>query len=100
MHLLGPFRDAPPTTWSKEEIEQWKMPEEDTHEGFKLKCSKFNPTPGSGHTGMHSTPPNNYPFYAESERYQPVLQSDGGQLSGASKALTPFTMFTVWMWQK
>lgn len=38
---------------------------------------------GSGHTGMHSIAPNNFPFYSESERYRPVIQSDGGQLSGA-----------------
>ena len=26
-------------------------------------------------------PPNNYPFYNDDERYQPVVQPDGGQLS-------------------
>jgi len=31
---------------------------------------------------MHSVGPNNFPFYSESERYQPVIQADGGQLSG------------------
>lgn len=28
-------------------------------------------------------PPNNYPFYSEEEKYVPVVQADGGQLSGA-----------------
>ena len=31
---------------------------------------------------MYRVPPNNYPFYGERERYTPVIQSDGGQLSG------------------
>lgn len=44
--------------------------------------SKYNPTPGTGKTGYVSVPPNPFPFYAEVERYVPVIQSDGGQLSG------------------
>lgn len=26
--------------------------------------------------------PNNYPFYSDSAKYTPLVQSDGGQLSG------------------
>ncbi len=29
-----------------------------------------------------SVAPNNYPFYNEDEKYVPVMQADGGQLSG------------------
>lgn len=29
-------------------------------------------------------PPNNYPFYSEEEKYVPVVQADGGQLSGGA----------------
>lgn len=38
---------------------------------------------GTGRTGFIPVAPNNYPFYTEEEVYTPVLQSDGGQLSGA-----------------
>ncbi len=37
---------------------------------------------GTGRTGFLNVPPNNYPFYAEHEKYKPVMQADGGQLSG------------------
>ena len=30
-------------------------------------------------------PPNNYPFYKDEEKYEPVVQPDGGQLSGKSR---------------
>lgn len=36
---------------------------------------------GTGRTGYLSVPPNNYPFYSESEKYTPIVQADGGQLS-------------------
>ena len=39
---------------------------------------------GTGRTGYMPVPPNNYPFYSEDEKYVPVVQADGGQLSGAS----------------
>lgn len=29
-------------------------------------------------------PPNNYPFYNDDEKYVPITQADGGQLSGAA----------------
>jgi hypothetical protein len=37
---------------------------------------------GTGRTGYMTVPPNNYPFYNEDEKYVPVMQADGGQLSG------------------
>lgn len=40
------------------------------------------PATGTGRTGFLSVPPNNYPFYNEDEKYVPVMQADGGQLSG------------------
>lgn len=52
-----------------------------------LSCpTQLHPLPipaGTGRTGMYRVPPNNYPFYSEEERYVPVIQADGGQLSGA-----------------
>lgn len=41
---------------------------------------------GTGRTGFQPVPPNNYPFYSEDEVYTPVLQPDGGQLSGIQYA--------------
>lgn len=38
---------------------------------------------GSGRTGFFPVPPNNYPFYNDDEKYVPIMQADGGQLSGA-----------------
>jgi hypothetical protein len=39
---------------------------------------------GTGRTGFIPVAPNNYPFYSSTDEvYTPVLQSDGGQLSGA-----------------
>ena len=35
---------------------------------------------GTGRTGYMAIPPNNYPFYNDDERYQLVVQPDGGQL--------------------
>lgn len=46
MQLIPDWASAPAARWSPDEIAQWKMPDEDMHEGFKLKFSKFNPTPG------------------------------------------------------
>jgi hypothetical protein len=39
-------------------------------------------TAGTGRTGFVPVGPNNYPFYSTDEIYKPVLQNDGGQLSG------------------
>ena len=41
--------------------------------------------PGTGRTGYMPIPPNNYPFYKDEEKYEPVVQPDGGQLSGKSR---------------
>jgi tetrahydromethanopterin S-methyltransferase subunit B len=46
MQVLDGFVQGAPSRWSEEDIESWRMPEENTHEGFKLKFSKYNPTPG------------------------------------------------------
>jgi hypothetical protein len=46
-----------------------------------------NCTTGTGRTGFIPVGPNNYPFYSTDEIYKPVLQSDGGQLSGGSCGL-------------
>lgn len=40
---------------------------------------------GTGRTGYLPVPPNNYPFYNDNEKYIPVMQADGGQLSGTLK---------------
>ncbi len=37
---------------------------------------------GTGRTGVINVPPNNYPFYSQDEKYVPIMQADGGQLSG------------------
>lgn len=39
-------------------------------------------TAGTGRTGYLHVAPNNYPFYSDEETYIPIMQSDGGQLSG------------------
>ena len=44
---------------------------------FSLACVLL----GTGRTGYMPIPPNNYPFYKEEEKYVPVVQPDGGQLS-------------------
>lgn len=45
----------------------------------------FPPSPGTGRTGYLAVPPNNYPFYNDDEKYVPVMQADGGQLSGGGE---------------
>lgn len=37
---------------------------------------------GAGRTAFTDVPPNNFPFYDDNEKYIPMLQSDGAQLSG------------------
>lgn len=41
----------------------------------------YNNEPGSGRTGFHEIPPNNYEWYSEDEKYKPNVQADGGILS-------------------
>lgn len=43
----------------------------------------YNNEPGSGRTGFHEIPPNNYEWYSEDEKYKPNVQADGGILSSA-----------------
>eukprot|EP00201_Polytomella_parva_P006050 CAMPEP_0175076206 /NCGR_PEP_ID=MMETSP0052_2-20121109/22564_1 /TAXON_ID=51329 ORGANISM="Polytomella parva, Strain SAG 63-3" /NCGR_SAMPLE_ID=MMETSP0052_2 /ASSEMBLY_ACC=CAM_ASM_000194 /LENGTH=91 /DNA_ID=CAMNT_0016345251 /DNA_START=391 /DNA_END=666 /DNA_ORIENTATION=- len=77
---------GPVATWSDEEIQRWSDPidgvDSAPNDGYELRFSKYNPTPGSGRTGFQKVAPNNYPFYSAQERYIPVIQADGGQLSG------------------
>jgi hypothetical protein len=47
---------------------------------------------GTGKTGFMPVPPNNYPFYSQNDIYTPVVQSDGGQLSGACGAFARNTV--------
>ena len=52
---------------------------------YHPRCMLISPiTAGTGRTGYLQVPPNNYPFYSDEEKYVPVMQSDGGQLSGTS----------------
>lgn len=44
---------------------------------------------GTGRTGFSRVGPNNFPFYTDEEKYMPVLQSDGGQLSGKLENFVP-----------
>jgi hypothetical protein len=39
-------------------------------------------------------PPNNYPFYNDDEKYVPIMQADGGQLSGKNKSFTALKGFS------
>eukprot|EP00775_Hariotina_reticulata_P008823 gene8823-9002_t len=69
-----------PTTWTADET-SYTGPYYAKDLSYELNFSKQNPTPGTGRTGFLPVPPNNYPFYRQDEVYNPVLQSDGGQLS-------------------
>ena len=44
---------------------------------------------------MYRVPPNNYPFYSEEERYVPVIQADGGQLSGVEGCKGDAAIFSM-----
>ena len=68
--------------WKQEEIESLKAEYEEVKQIQNDAVTKYNPTPGTGRTGYMAIPPNNYPFYNEEEKYVPVVQPDGGQLSG------------------
>ncbi|GAX79487.1 hypothetical protein CEUSTIGMA_g6928.t1 [Chlamydomonas eustigma] len=81
-HTIASITDTPVATWDESELSGLIL-EEDALNGpsYQPKFSKYNPTPGTGRTGMFYVPPNNYPFYSEEERYTPSIQPDGGQLS-------------------
>ncbi|KAG1660248.1 hypothetical protein FOA52_007645 [Chlamydomonas sp. UWO 241] len=81
--LLQLTRDTTPLpTWAQREtagLELEVVP--NAASPYTSSWSKYNPTPGTGHTGMYAVPPNNYPHYGDDERYTPAMQADGGQLS-------------------
>ncbi|GIL62388.1 hypothetical protein Vafri_16609 [Volvox africanus] len=77
-----------PASWEREELARLSgtdtsyTPESDADcTSYNVTYSKYNPTPGTGRTGFLRVAPNNYPFYCEEEKYAPVVQADGGQLS-------------------
>lgn len=76
----------PPTQWSEEEIAAGiaSYPQDGS---YVLQFSETNPTPGTGRTGFIPVGPNNYPHYSADELYKPVLQADGGQLSGGGSVV-------------
>lgn len=101
-----------PAVWTDEDLEGLQANYPDVQQVYGTSSSKYNPTPGTsiperilftayceaklaiahciagvGRTGYISVPPNNYPFYSEEERYVPIVQADGGQLSGDCKGM-------------
>ena len=89
------FRRKTPTatTWTKEELANGEVG--DLYDGIKADPaaleakSAYNNNPGTGITGYSDIPPNNYPFYAEDEKYKPLVQSDGGVLSDWKELYNP-----------
>lgn len=49
----------------------------------------YNPKPGTGTTGFIDIPSKNYSFYSGEEKYRPVMQQDGGQLSEWNRMYEP-----------
>ncbi|GAB4820460.1 hypothetical protein N2152v2_007506 [Parachlorella kessleri] len=76
---MATITDSVPATWNEAELQTLKA--DYPLYGFGEQASKYNPKPGTGRTGYMPVPPNNYPFYSEEEKYVPVVQADGGQLS-------------------
>ncbi len=56
-------------------------------EAKKTTCFAF-----AGTTGFIDVPSNNYPFYSAVEKYRPVMQQDGGQLSGSPSPSQQFSI--------
>lgn len=81
--MNGHSNGAPkrPTTWDEDEIKQGKANYPESMDVYEITTSPFNPTPGTGKTGLSPVPPNNYPFYNDDEMYRPNMQADGGQVS-------------------
>ncbi|GLC42997.1 hypothetical protein PLESTM_001411000 [Pleodorina starrii] len=86
--LLKLLPEAEPAAWDSTELEGLDGPDASytpapnaDRTAYEVTYSKYNPTPGTGRTGFLRVPPNNYPFYTEDEKYTPVVQADGGQLS-------------------
>ncbi|KAK9832968.1 hypothetical protein WJX74_003142 [Apatococcus lobatus] len=69
------------TRWAPHELQGLEASYPHISDAFTGFMSPYNPTPGTGATGYLAVPPNNYPFYSEQEKYKPILQADGGQLS-------------------
>ncbi|KAI3435551.1 hypothetical protein D9Q98_001616 [Chlorella vulgaris] len=69
-----------PAIWDERELAGLQA-SYDLGSGLGDAVTKYNPTPGTGRTGFLPVPPNNYPFYNEDEKYVPMMQADGGQLS-------------------
>merc|ERR1712072_1240138 len=74
-------RMASATIWKQEEIDSLKADYQELKQVQNDAVTQYNPTPGTGRTGYMAIPPNNYPFYNKEEKYVPVVQPDGGQLS-------------------
>ncbi|KAL3154606.1 hypothetical protein ABBQ32_014056 [Trebouxia sp. C0010 RCD-2024] len=73
--------DVHPAQWTEGELQDLKADYPDVHGAYDTHPSKYNPRPGTGRTGYLHVAPNNYPFYSDEEKYVPIMQSDGGQLS-------------------
>ncbi|KAL0023269.1 hypothetical protein WJX77_001673 [Trebouxia sp. C0004] len=67
--------------WDDRELQELQADFPDMLGVYDNNASKYNPRPGTGRTGYLHVAPNNYPFYSEDEKYTPIMQSDGGQLS-------------------
>ena len=78
--MVVSITDAPPAVWGKDEIQSLQADYPELRDSYDA-ATKYNPTPGTGRTGFMNVPPNNYPFYSDEEKYVPVMQADGGQLS-------------------
>lgn len=109
MQTPSAITDAPPAVWNEDELAKFKADYSELRGTMNDAYTKYNPTPGkysafqlpksavqlssdgdalylkcagTGRTGFIPVPPNNYPFYSAEEKYVPVMQADGGQLSG------------------
>ncbi|KAA6421379.1 MAG: hypothetical protein FRX49_08656 [Trebouxia sp. A1-2] len=77
--------------WYDEELQGLQADFPDMLGVYDSNTSKYNPRPGTGRTGYLHVAPNNYPFYSEDEKYKPIMQSDGGQLSDWKPMYQPTT---------
>ena len=84
--MVSTITDAPPAVWGKEELANMHAEYPDLVASADA-VSKYNPTPGTGRTGFMNVPPNNYPFYSDTEKYVPVMQADGAFPSRLAPAL-------------
>lgn len=86
-----PIKDTTVATWDAAELMLWASGPDgaENSRAYEPTFSKYDPTPGTGRTGMYRVPPNNYPFYGERERYVPAIQADGGQLSEWTSMYNP-----------